>query len=781
MKNIFISYSHKDVKWKDLLVSHMRVLEKQGLCKLWHDRDISLGRDWYPGIDSAIKQAHMAVLLITRDFLVSEFIAKEEIPRFLRRRETGELIVVPLFVKPCAWGLVDWLRGIQGFPFDGRAAAEGSEVEIDKKLKDFTEEIAAFLRGEKPGGWFSRVENEAGPWPGTGVEGKPAALVRDRGETVMFTRFPYRRIDLIGREMEIKDLAQRLKQSRRVLLVNGMGGIGKTEVCKTFFLDHYREYAYAGWFDWVSSLRETVVGAFTWESPREPLGETGTLEERYGKIMGFLQRLDGTALLVFDNIENPADEGLGELTRLPDTVKVIANSRSEVPGFDGRELECLSEDLCRQLFYRYYDVETDDRGVGRLVGRCARHTLTVELLARTAQNAGLRVRDLERMLEEKGFNLNEVIGEKVDTCWHEVKDRRRFFDHLQRLFDLTGVNAAELAIMVNLAVLPPVYISLGELKEWLGLGDLEAVRGLVSKGWLRREKGKIYMHPVVQEVTRFKTAPGVKDCERLIEALTDKLYVEPGENPLDKQGYVGYAAALLGYIAETHEKAATLANNLSIIYRDLGQLEKALEFQSKTVEIFEQVLAKNHPSLATSYNNVSLIYKALGQLEKALEFQLKALEIREQVLAKNHPDLAQSYNNVSMIYQDLGQLEKALEFQLKALEIIEKNLDKNHPYLASSYNNVSLIYQDLGQLEKALEFQLKALEIKEQVLAKNHPSLAASYHNLSWIYRDLQDIPTALPYAQKAVDSLQTLFPNGHPNLDIALKNLEYLEGLAGK
>jgi len=810
MKNIFISYSHKDAQWKDLLVSHLRVLEKEGLCILWHDRDIALGRDWFPDIDAAIDQAHLAILLISKDFLVSEFIEKEEIPRILTRRGSGELGVAPLFLKPYAWDLVTWLKGIQGYPDDGRALADGNDVEIEKKLVEFTKKIAAYLRCAKSGDPFSLPVNA------------PKSKVEPSGpgqyDTVLFTRLPYRQIDLIGRQEELQELAQRLADSRRVLLVNGLGGIGKTEVCKSFFMDHYHEYAYAGWFDWASSLPETLVGAFTWDSPLPGLADTGVLEERYESIMGFLQRLDAPALLVLDNIDIPADKQLIDLTCLPERVKVIANSRAEVPGFEGWRLEFLSAELCRELFYKYYDVEKDDDGVNRVVERCGRHTLTVELLARTARNAAMRLRDLERLLDDKGFNLNLAIKAKVETRWHEVIEQKPFFEHLLTVFDLSGVSVAELALMVNLAVLPAVYISLEELKDWLGLEDLEAARTLEGKGWLRREKGNIYMHPVVQEVTRVKAAPGVKDCERLIVSLCNKLYNEPGDNPLDKQGYVVFAAVLLGNIVEAHEKIAALANNVSTIYYAMGQLEKALEFQLKALDIREQVLAKNHPDLATSYNNVSLIYQDMGQLEKALEFQLKALEIREKVLAKNHPSLATSYNNVSLIYQDMGQLEKALEFQLKALEIREKVLAKNHPSLATSYNNVSMIYKamgqlekalefqlktidikekvlaknhpslatsynnvsmiykDMGQLEKALEFQLKALDISEKVLAKNHPSLATSYNNLSLIYRDMEDIAAARPYAQKAVDILQSLFPGGHPHLTYALNNLAILK-----
>lgn len=364
--------------------------------------------------------------------------------------------------------------------------------------------------------------------------------------------------------------------------------------------------------------------------------------------MGFLERLEVPALLVFDNLDNPGDEHLPDLTRLPREVKVIANSRVDIPGFDGWKLEFLSERRCRELFYRFYDIETDDEGVSQVVDRCVRHTLTIELLARTARNANLPVQALVKLLE-KGFNLNEVIADKVETFWHDNKERKPVFLHLLTLFDLSGVSKEELALMVNLSVLPAIYISLEDIKEWLGLGDHELVGSLVRKGWLRREKGKSYMHPVVQEVTRFKAGPGVKDCERLIESLYWKLKVEPGENPLDKKGYVVFADTLLQYIDESHEKAATLANNLSMIYRDLGHLEKALEFQLKAVEIREKVLDKNHPSLATSYHNLSWLYRDKKDFPTALTYAQKAVSIWQGLFPNGHPDLDTALKNLEEI------------------------------------------------------------------------------------------------------------------------------------
>ncbi|MCU0290363.1 MAG: tetratricopeptide repeat protein [Acidobacteria bacterium] len=367
------------------------------------------------------------------------------------------------------------------------------------------------------------------------------------------------------------------------------------------------------------------------------------------------------------------------------------------------------------------------------------HTLTVELLAKTAHHAAMSIAGLYEVLKARGFNLNEAPGlggEKVPTTWHNEKEKQRFFDHLLKVFDISGVTEEELFILVNLSVLPAVYMPMAWVRDWLKLKDNNAVVSLVEKGWLKRDDSQtetqLYLHPVMQEVVKHRARPNAGKCKELILSLARKLSVAPGENPLLKKEYMLYGESVVRALAmeaeETDADLATLANNLSMLHRDMGQPDRALEFQLKDIEISEKILDKNHPDLATSYNNVS---KAMGQLDRALEFQLKTVAIFEAVLDKNHPSLATSYNNVSSIHQDMGQLDRALEFQLKTIAIFEAVMDKNHPSIATSYNNISLIYKDLGQLDRALEFQLKDIEISEKILDKNHPDLATSYNNVS--------------------------------------------------
>jgi tetratricopeptide (TPR) repeat protein len=722
MKKIFISYSHIDEEWKDRVVKHLRVFHLEGICHTWDDRQIQVGSAWEKKIIEEIQSAHAAVLLISTEFLISGFIRNKEVPLILERWQKNEIIVFPVIVEPCSWQAVEWLKQMQVFPKDGIPLAKGQPVEIKENLALLAEKVNQLL------------QDTSGAAAGDEVETPGHAPLAGKVNTILLTALPKRHIKLLGREKELAELEKKLEQSERVLLVNGMGGIGKTEVCKRFFMDHYSQYRWAGWIDYLSTIKESLVNAI---NPKVTGGsDRDNLDERFEILKEFLSRLEGNALLILDNIENPDDPDLDLFKTLPAAVKVIATSRVCIQGFEEIPLEVLPKESCRELFYEYYKGPKDDDAVNRLLELCGCHTLTVELLARTARKEKLPVRELVGLLEEKGFNLDKVICEPVGTFWHDEKAQKLFSRHLQTVFDLSKLNKKEKHAAANLAVLPSVYISAKDVCAWIGLDTKKEINGLIDKGWLKQDEGfSLYMHPVVREVVRQKTGPGGKACEKLIDSLTNMLYLEPAENPIDKKGYVIFAEEEFRHLDEKTAALATLANNLSTTYIYLGQLDRALEFQLKAVEIREQVWDKNHPDIAQSYNNLSIIYKALGQLDRALEFQLKDVEISEQVLAKNHPSLATSYNNLSLIYQALGQLDRALEFQLKAVEIREQVLAKNHPDIAQSYNNLSLIYNDLGQLDRAR------------------------------------------PYAQKAVDILAALFPHGHPNLDIARKNLEGLGG----
>jgi tetratricopeptide (TPR) repeat protein len=331
------------------------------------------------------------------------------------------------------------------------------------------------------------------------------------------------------------------------------------------------------------------------------------------------------------------------------------------------------------------------------------------------------------------------------------------------LEDLSGLSKEERFILSNISALPPQPVDIADLKDWLSLEKSDLINGMVGKGWLKRIGNKLEMPFVIGEMVRKEEPPTVEKCRDLIASLSTKLYMEPGDNPIDKKEFLEYGESVVKYMDGDDLKLATLMNNMSMIYQNLGQLNRALQLQERATKIYEKTLLKNHPTLATSYNNLATIFKAIGQPEFALEFQEKALKILESGLDKNNPSISISYSNISSIYQDMGKLEEALTFEKKALEILEAMPDKNNPDLANSYHNLATIYQKMGKLEEALALEEKALKTREASLEQNHSGLAESYHHIGRIFFSLGRFEESLDYQKKAAGIIEKIFPGIHP------------------
>ncbi|MBI3249371.1 MAG: SUMF1/EgtB/PvdO family nonheme iron enzyme [Deltaproteobacteria bacterium] len=142
---IFISYSHKDAKWKERLASHLGVLQIQDHLEFWTDDGIHIGDAWVQKIQAAITTANAAILLVSADFLNSPFIRRVEIAQLLARREKEGLPIFPILVRQCAWDFVPWLEQLQIRPRDAKPLAGNDDHQIDEHLTAIVKEIKGVL------------------------------------------------------------------------------------------------------------------------------------------------------------------------------------------------------------------------------------------------------------------------------------------------------------------------------------------------------------------------------------------------------------------------------------------------------------------------------------------------------------------------------------------------------------------------------------------------------------------------------------------------------------
>jgi len=103
MAKIFFSYSHKDESLRDELEKHLSILKRQGLIETWHDRRIGAGGDFSHEISSHLEEADIILLLVSSDFLASDYCYDIEMTRAMERHERGEATVIPVILRPCSW------------------------------------------------------------------------------------------------------------------------------------------------------------------------------------------------------------------------------------------------------------------------------------------------------------------------------------------------------------------------------------------------------------------------------------------------------------------------------------------------------------------------------------------------------------------------------------------------------------------------------------------------------------------------------------------------------
>jgi hypothetical protein len=96
---VFISYSHKDERSLKRLSVHLQPLVRDSDIAVWHDKQINPGDEWREKIKTAIHSARVVVLLVSADFLASDFIARDELPPLLDAAKNEGVIILPVILS----------------------------------------------------------------------------------------------------------------------------------------------------------------------------------------------------------------------------------------------------------------------------------------------------------------------------------------------------------------------------------------------------------------------------------------------------------------------------------------------------------------------------------------------------------------------------------------------------------------------------------------------------------------------------------------------------------
>ncbi|MCK4760824.1 MAG: TIR domain-containing protein [Candidatus Aminicenantes bacterium] len=723
--SIFISYSHQDEKWKDLLVKHLKVLEKEGLSAVWYDDKIEKGAYWQAEIETAIKNAQVAVLLISTDFLTSDFINRVEVPQILKRRQKEGLWVYPVIAEPCAWEQVKWLSAMQLAVKEPLAGQD--EVEIDKKLAALTNKIGDdFKKGKgvatRPG------ETRFYPLPAQDVD---------------TSKLPITGSDLFGREKQLAILDNAWVDSTTgVVTVIAWGGVGKSALINKWLnrlaKDNYRGaekvYGWSFYSQGAAEGRQASADLFMQEALRwfgDPEPETGTPEEKGSRLAELVRRqrtlliLDGLEPLQFPPHENMTypgrlkDRGLAKLLRLLAAAQpglCVITSREPVTDLSAQSGSSVQEMNLDKLAPAAGAQLLKHLGVNKTAGGAA----SSPSVPSVSSVANFFEREMFRAVEEYdghalaltllGNYLSVCCGgdiRKRDTVPRLTGERRQgrhakrvmaaYCNHLKGsaeldilfmmgLFDRPAP-AGAIAALRQEPVIPGVTDRLQNLshEDWLyALDNLRSAHLLAKENPI--SPGSLDCHPLVREYFGERLA---KEQPQGFKAAHQRLYNYYKNLPKKKQPDTIremeplFAAIAHGCAAGLHQEAVidvywkrVSRSNDFYSTRKLGAFGSDL---SALAHFFEKpwttpAAGLNEHDKGSVLNWAAFRLRALGRLAEAVGPMKAALEMH--IKQENWLESAKDASNLSELLLTLGRVEEAVDYGRQSVKYADRSGDE---------------------------------------------------------------------------------------------------------
>ena len=596
----------------------------------------------------------------------------------------------------------------------------------------------------------------------------------------------------VGREKELADVDKLLKNYQRVSIVSvsGMGGIGKTELCRRYAYAH--KSAYPGGICWLEVPTENAgiqILRFAENNFQLVFSSDQDLPERLRYC--WQKWSEGNTLLIYNDVTDYNTQVKPFLPPDLSRFRVLLTTRKSF-GSAFRELrldvlkplagmKLLKSILGRKRLLR------EPRKARELLIFLGYLPLGIELVGRyldeywqSLNRDGLALTKMLKRLEGKSLEHQAMSSNELINYPYGVAGA------IALSWEMLDENTQEMGLTLGLYALAPIRLSWDgieddeELERWeIALGNLENLHLLKSV-----EPGVYILHSLVREFLQMKLkeyprADELKRgiCQVVAEAarnIPDKITVEQvKEVEVDIPHIMEVAAVLTEYLSD--DDLIFPFNGLGRFYEGQALYSQAQPWLETGKEIAEKRLDKDNADIGNIYNSLAGLYKSQGKYEAAEPLYLQAIEINKIALPENHPHIATGLNNLASLYESQGKYEAVEPLYLQAIEIDKIALPENHPGIATDLNNLAGLYRSQGKYEAAEPLYLQALEIVKIALPENHPSLATGLNNLAGLYEFQGKYEAAEPLYLQALEIDKIALPENHPDIARDLNNLALL------
>ncbi len=596
--------------------------------------------------------------------------------------------------------------------------------------------------------FFTRLSEDLGVNSGTNTLSVTFRLI---------SKLPQPREYFTGRDDKMEEIHEKFFNGNHVVFLEGIGGIGKSELAKKYAVKHQHEYENILFATYSTSLKDLICdsSAILIENLVQAPGESEN--DFYQRKLRQLQILaNNRTLIIIDNFDVDSDPELEKFLEGPYdvifTTRIVHSGYPSINVTEIKDFDVMMKIFSSNLFSGNNDesVCKDDipylKDIFKLVQY---HTYAVELIAKQMASSFLTAREMLKLLKE-----GELKDSVTETVTGRRSDQKTAFQHIISLFDIGRLNESEQKIMMYLSLMGTEGVRAELLKEWAELSSYDTVNQLAKRSWVRKEAGGKYsLHPLVCEVVWNRLTPCVENCRSFLTQIAKfccgSWYREYQKN-LEATNNI---LAVLEYfkILDGHE--IVIFSPYCYFLWQVGKFDDAIRYCTK---LYDSCLNEfGEASIETGYaaRCVGGCYFNSGNLEKSIPWYELGLNCMKLATNEDCEELAMSYEKVGRCYtwkenrdQNFEKAKQyfqtALDMHLRLRDAIKDgkkllildnpwnyDLKEAEGYIAGTYMELGRMYQAMNDYRQALECVVKHEEITAVYQPENLSGLAYSYYD----------------------------------------------------
>ncbi len=679
---------------------HLGFLNREGKIQYWYDGKIRAGEEWRGEIDKHLDSADIILLLISADFVDSDFCYSVEMKRAMERHDAGEAAVIPILLHPCDWqsapfGKLNALPG--GEPISLRQNHEQALHEVAKGVRVVVEGMIAARSAEQP------------PPPVTEVVSAPSLRIP-----------PPPVIEFVPREdRDGRNIVERLTEElaphkNRLIALWGAGGVGKTAIAA--------EVARA--------LTEVFNQRVVWVSAdgREDFSLTSLLD-------GVATQLGHPDLRKL--APELKKEQVSEVVMAAPTLVALDNFETIEPQEKNLCAEWLAQPaLCSALITTRQNIELEAaRNIPvKPMSSSEAHALLERLMTEVHNRRAFSNLDRERVIRTAEANplvLQWVVGqidlaqdpeEVLDDLAHgEGTAAQRVFD---RSYNLPQLATGGRAVLLALSLFVP-----------------SATRNALAEvGGMGKDKDRKRFKEAVKNLSALWLIRVTEDQRLAVEGLTRELAkARLSTDPRSKTFRQRFVSRFLHY-AKTHETPTP--SNFDVLEAEKDNILAAMDiaFEMKDWSNVGRIMG------AINFDGVNGMLTVRGYWDETIRRSAQALKAASNVM--NEMDIARLSHNVAAIYLMRGDLSEARRLYNESLRLQKGLGDRSG--IASSLHNLAIITQEQGDLAAARQLYDESLVIRKKI--GDQGGIASDLHQLALLAQVRGDMIEAQRLHDESLD-----------------------------